>query len=284
MLIAAILVSTSFTVGAAITKALDPVLLTLARFTVAALVFAPWIFFRYGQTWSLSLFWRSGVISCCLVIFFTTMFLSLRYTTALNTSIIFALVPSISYLYSYFIARERLGREQSIALGCGLAGVIWVILQGDISTLVSMEWNKGDLIFLAGCCCLGFYTPLVQLLHRGEPMEVMTFWVLVTGVLWLLLYGGPTLLETELSAVSSSVWVGVVYLAVFTTIVTFYLTQYSVLFLGPTKVAAYSYLYPGLVLIIDLLLGNEMPPLQILPGVVIVLAAMVVLMGVGRRL
>ena len=34
------------------------------------------------------------------------------------------------------------------------------------------------------------YTPLVKLLHRGEPMAVMTFWVLVTGSFWLLILGG----------------------------------------------------------------------------------------------
>ena len=42
MVISATLVSTSFTVGAAITEALDPALLTLVRFSLAAFLFAPW--------------------------------------------------------------------------------------------------------------------------------------------------------------------------------------------------------------------------------------------------
>ena len=43
MLIAATLVSTSFTVGRAIAPELDPAVLTFIRFAIAALCFAPWI-------------------------------------------------------------------------------------------------------------------------------------------------------------------------------------------------------------------------------------------------
>jgi drug/metabolite transporter (DMT)-like permease len=79
------------------------------------------------------------------------------------------------------------------------------------------------------------------------------------------------------------VWGGVAYLAVFTTIVTFFLTQYAVPFLGSTRVMAYSYLYPGLVLIIDLALGHGLPPARVIPGVLVVLVAMVVLQNTREQ-
>jgi drug/metabolite transporter (DMT)-like permease len=274
MLIAATLVSTSFTVGVAITKGLDPLVLTLVRFALAAALFAPWVYFRYGSYWSPGLFGRSSLISGCLVIFFSCMFLSLRYTTALNTSVLFTLVPSISGVYAMAITGERLGRARCIALGCGLVGAVWVIFRGDSEMLLAMAWSRGDVIFLAGCFAMGLYTPLVKLLHRGEPMAVMTFWVLVTGSLWLLLFAGGRLVEVPWTTVSGTVWAGVGYLAVFTTIITFFLTQYAVPFLGPTRVMAYSYLYPGLVLLLDVAFGHGLPPLRVIPGVLIVLAAM----------
>lgn len=277
MVISATLVSTSFTVGAAITAELDPVLLTLVRFVLAATLFAPWIHYKYGLGFSLSLAARCSLISGCLVVFFCSMFLSLRYTTALNTSVIFALVPSFSGLYALILLGERLKREQLLALFCGVAGVVWVVFRGDLSQLLTLEWNRGDLVFLGGCIVLGLYTPLVKILHRGEPMAVMTFWVLVTGSLWLVIFSGNKLMLLDWRAVPYLVWGGIAYLAVFTTILTFFLTQYSVSYLGPTRVTAYSYLYPGLVLVIDLLLGHGLPPLRVLPGVAIILVAMFVL-------
>jgi len=277
MVLAAMLVSTSFTVGAAITRGLDPIVLTLVRFTLAAALFGPLVHVRYGLGFSPSLFLRSSLISACLVIFFCCMFLSLRFTSALNTSVIFALVPSISGGYALFINKERLGRGQMLALVCGMVGVFWVIFRGDPEQLLAMQWNRGDLIFLGGCFAMGLYTPLIKRLHRGESMAVMTFWVLVSGSLWLLIFAGPRLSVVAWSSVPLFVWLGVAYLAIFTTIITFFLTQYAVPFLGPTKVMAYSYLYPGFVLILDLLLGHGLPPLRVIPGVLVVLAAMFIL-------
>jgi len=66
-------------------------------------------------------------------------------------------------------------------------GAVWVIFRGDLSLFLAMAWNRGDLIFLGGCLAMGLYTPLIRLLHRGESMLVMTFWILITGCIWLLL-------------------------------------------------------------------------------------------------
>ncbi len=277
MLIAATLVSTSFTVGAAITAELDPTILTFVRFTLAACLFGPWVYTKYGLGFSFSLFWRCALISGCLVVFFCAMFLALRYTSALNLSVIFTLVPSISGIYAIVMLGERLSKGQLYALACGFVGVVWVVFRGDLSQFFSMEWNRGDLIFFGGCVAMGLYTPLVKLLHRGEAMAIMTFWVLVTGSLWLLLITGGRLSTVDWADVPLFVWLGIFYLVIFTTIVTFFLTQYSVPYLGATRVAAYSYLYPALVLVIDLVLGHGLPPLRVVPGVFVVLAAMFVL-------
>jgi drug/metabolite transporter (DMT)-like permease len=158
-----------------------------------------------------------------------------------------------------------------------MVGVIWVIFKGDLSLLLSTQWNRGDLIFLGGCFAMGLYTPLIQLLHRGESMAVMTFWVLVSGICWLLLLAAPQFSTMDLASVPTFAWLGILYLAVFTTIITFFLTQYSVPFLGPTRVMAYSYLYPGLVLLIDLALGHTPPPLIVIPGILVILAATFIL-------
>jgi drug/metabolite transporter (DMT)-like permease len=277
MLICAFLVSTSFTVGKAITTGLDPVVLTQVRFLVATLLLFPYVKLYHGLHFSFSMVLRCSAISLSLVVFFWCMFLSLRYTSALNTSVIFTLVPSIAGFYALMLLGEKLSQAKLIALFCGMVGAVWVIFRGDISLLLAMQWNKGDLIFLAGCFAMGLYTPLVRLLHRKEPMVVMTFWILVTGSVWLMPVSAGQMAVLDWSSVPFSVWIGVVYLAVFTTVITFFLTQYAITFLGPTKVMAYSYLYPALVLLLDMLLGKGLPEIRVLPGVLVVLLAMFVI-------
>jgi len=71
-------------------------------------------------------------------------------------------------------------------------------------------------------------------------------------------------------------WAGVVYLAIFTTVITFFLTQYAVPFIGPTRVMAYSYLYPPLILLVDWALGHRLPPARTLPGIVLIGLTMII--------
>ncbi|MFP7755517.1 DMT family transporter [Thermodesulfobacteriota bacterium B35] len=277
MLMAAGLVSTSFTVGKAIAPGLDPAVLTLFRFLIAALLMLPWVRRRFGPGLPDGrALLRYSLISGVLVGFFWLMFLSLRYTTALNTGVLYTLVPGISSVYSALLLRERLGRYRLMALLLAMAGAIWVIFRGDISRLLAMDLNRGDLIFFAGCLLIALYTPLVKLLHRGESMIVMTFWVLVTGTFWLLLLSGNRLASISWSGVAPMVWAGIVYLAVFSTIVTFFLTQLATLYLGPTRVTAYSYLYPPYILLLDWIFGHGLPSLRTLAGVALILMAMVV--------
>jgi len=277
MVICAALVSTSFTVGAAIAAGLDPAVLTLVRFVVATSMLGPYVALRHGLQFSWSLCGRAALISLCLVVFFWCMFLALRFTTALNTSVIFTLVPSIAGLYAVFLVRERLAARQLAALAVGMVGAVWVIFRGDPGLLLAMAWNRGDVIFFGGCLAMGLYTPLVRRLHRGESMVVLTFWILVTGSLWLLLLTAVRLPHVRWAEVPLMVWAGIGYLALFTTVISFFLTQYAIPFIGPTRVMAYSYCYPGMVVILDLALGHGLPDLMVLPGVVIVIAAMLVL-------
>ncbi|SHH74966.1 DMT family transporter [Desulfofustis glycolicus] len=277
MLLCATLVSTSFVVGEHIAVHLDPAALTLSRFVIAVLILLPVIAVRHGLRIGLLSFLRYALISGSLVVFFWCMFLALRMTTALNTSVLFTLVPGLSAIYAALIIKERLGRDRLVALLLGLVGAVWVIFRGDLHVLLTLSWNRGDAVFFAGCLAMGLYTPLIRRLHRGEPMEVMTFWVLVSGCLWLLPIGAVALSRVDWLSVPPSTWGWIVYLACFTTVITFYLTQYAVAHIGPTRTMSYSYLYPGLVLIIDLLLGRGWPAPRVLPGIIVILGAMVVL-------
>jgi drug/metabolite transporter (DMT)-like permease len=277
MLISAILVSTSFTVGKAITPFMDPVALTLMRFLLATLLFAPYVGRTFGLVYpGATALLRYSLISAALVGFFLLMFLSLRVTTPLNTGVIFTTVPGISGLYSWFLLRERLGSYRLLALVFAMAGAIWVIFEGDMQRLLRMQLNHGDLLFFAGCLFMALYMPLVKLLHRGEPMAVMTFWILATGCLWLLLFAGIQMPSVSWTSIPAKVWLGIAYLAFFTTIITFFISQWATLHLGPTRVMAYSYLYPPLIVLIEWFLHHSFPPLKTLIGILIIFPAMVI--------
>ena len=272
-----VIIATSFPLGEHITHGLDPAVLMCIRFVLAALLMAPIVAWREG----LSLpparaFVRYFALGAPLAFFFWCMFEALRYTGSLNTSALFTFVPGLSALFGAMLVGERLGSHRLVALFLGMIGAVWIVFRGDPVRLIALEVTIGDGIFLAGCFGFGIYGPLIKRLHRGEPVLVQTFWTLVAAALWLVAASNVKLWRTDWSGVEAVVWSGIVYLAILSTIVTFFITQYTTLRIGATRVQAYGYSLPAIVLLIDLALGKPAPPLMTVPGLVIVLAASLV--------
>ncbi len=282
MLLSATLVSTSFIVGKIVTPHLDPVVLTLIRFALASVLFAPFVKRRHALALpSFPALVRYSLISGSLAGFFWLMFLSLRITTPLHTAAIFTTVPGLSGVYGWFILRERLGPNRALALFLAMTGALWVIFEGNLQQLLSFDLNRGDLLFFGGCLLMALYTPLVKLLHRGEPMAVMTLWVLITGCGWLLLFAALELPAIQWASVPIAAWIGIAYLALFTTIITFFITQWATLHLGPTQVMAYSYLYPPLIVFLEWFFYQTVPAAKTMLGILIILPAMIIVQKGG---
>jgi len=277
VLLSRALIATSFTVGAAITHGLEPSLLILLRFAIATALFAPFVWWRHGLALpTLKALLGYSAISASILGFFWCMFTALRHTEALNAAAIHTLVPGISAAYAVVLAREKLKRNQLIALAVGLVGALWVVFRGDPQRLLALEIGIGDVIFFVGCLSMGLYTPLISRFHRGESAAVMSFWVLATGTLWLVLLNNNAIWQTDWASVDSQVYAGIAYLAVFTTLLTFFIQQHATVRLGPTRVAAYNYLTPLLVVAVETIGGKGLPGVSTLIGVLIIVMATVV--------
>ena len=241
------LVAIAFPVAGAITHGLEPELLTLVRFALATALFAPFVIMRHGLALpALRSLIGYAAISACVVTFFFCMFAALRQTAALNTGALYTLVPGFAAVYGAMLVRERLGWHRLVALACGLVGALWVVFRGEPDRMLALAFNRGDLIFLGGCMAMGLYMPLVKRFHRAEPAAVMTFWVLLFGTLWLAVLNNTAIWRTDWLAIDPSVYAGIAYLAVFSTIFTFFVQQHATVQIGPTRVTAYSYLNPAL--------------------------------------
>lgn len=280
-----VVISTSFPLGEYITHGLDPAVMMCLRFVLAALLMAPIVAWREGLTLpEARSILRYLALGAPLAFFFWCMFEALRTTSGLNTSAIFTIVPGLAALFGAVLVGERLGLHRLAALFLGMIGALWVIFRGDPDRLTNLEVTIGDGIFLAGCVGYAVYSSLIKFLHRGEPILVQSFWTMVAAALWLLAASNVKLWRTDWSGVETVVLGGIVYLAVLPTLITFFLTQYTTLRLGPTRVQAYGYALPAIVLLLDLALGKPAPPLMTVPGLAIVLlASLVVQRGTIRE-
>jgi drug/metabolite transporter (DMT)-like permease len=206
------------------------------------------------------------------------MFEALRTTTATNTGALFTFGPSFAALFAFFLVGERLSGARLGALVTGLVGAVWVVFRGDPSRLAELDLVSGDALFIAGTAALGLYTVLIKRLRGDEPMAVLTFWTLVTGTGWLLVLGGDALVGVRWSEVEAKVFVAISYLALFTTLITFLLTQIGVTVIGPTRAMAYTYMNPALVALLAWALGEGAIGWRSLPGIGLTLVSLVVIL------
>jgi drug/metabolite transporter (DMT)-like permease len=87
------------------------------------------------------------------VLFFT----ALKYTTAINSSIIAATTPMVTTLLAFVFLRTGLGRKQIFGVLLSFAGVVLTITGADFDVLKQFEFNVGDLWMLAAVAAWAAY-------------------------------------------------------------------------------------------------------------------------------
>ena len=283
MLLSILIASSSFPIGKLITHDLPPAVLMFLRFLLSAVLFAPCVFIKHG----LELPPRKRmlpytILSIPSVIFFWCMFEGLRYTSVINIGALITLVPAITAVWAFLINREMPTTLRSIGLALGTLGALLVVFRGDCIALISLKFNYGDFIFILGILFSVWERPLLKKLYRGEPIEIITFWTLLLRAGWLLIASITSIGNVDWQSTPGKAYGGIVYLAIFTTLLTHFISQKCTVLIGATKVTAYSLLVPVFVIIITVLIGMERFELAALPGILLVIVSMLLIQRESR--
>ena len=280
MLAFSLLVAGSFPLGVRVANFTDPVALTAVRFWIAAMVLGAFV--GLGPRTKSSDFkslWRYFTLGGMFSIYFVLMFQALKTAPSISTSAIFTLTPIMSAGFGWLLLRQETTRWMGWALLVGGLGAVWVVFRGDIGAMIRFEVGRGEVIFFIGCFAHACYTPMVRLLNRGEHPAVFTLGTIIAGGIILTALSGPALLATAWPTLPLIFWVGLIYLAVCSTAMSFFCVQYATLHLPSAKVMAYTYLIPSWVILWELALGSALPPLIILVGISATILALAMLLA-----
>ncbi|MCP4164010.1 MAG: EamA family transporter [Deltaproteobacteria bacterium] len=125
--------------------------------------------------------------------------------------------------------------------------------------------------------------PLLKKLYSGEPIEILTFWTLLLGAGWLLIASINSIINIDWHSTPSKTYGGILYLAIFTTLITFFIRQKCTVQIGATKVAAYSFLVPVFVILITFVTGMEDLKVSTLPGILLIIISMFIIQKEPRN-
>ncbi|WP_185804812.1 DMT family transporter [Pontivivens nitratireducens] len=279
MLLFAFLVAGSFSLGGLIARMVDPTVLTLVRFILAAAVLGG-IAAVTGRikAWHLRASWRYPLLGGIFAIYFILMFVGLRTASAINTAAMFTLTPILSAGFGYVLLGQRTTPRMAAALMLGGAGALWVIFDASPERLLAFDIGTGEAIFFLGVVAHALYTPLVRKLNRGEPPLVFTLGMLLGAIVLMALYAGGDALATDWTVLPPIFWLVLAYLSIFASATTFLLLQFATLRLPSSKVMAYTYLTPAVVIVWEGALGNGWPQPVLAVGVMATILALLMLL------
>lgn len=200
---------------------------------------------------------------------------ALQYTQALNALLIQSSGPLFVALWSLALFGVRLTWAQLTGITISLLGVLIIILRGDIAALVSIQFNKGDVMFAGALLAFGLYSALMP---RRPVTHQLSLIVFTTGGGALLLMpfslwefaNGLTLKPDALTLVT------LVYVVIFPSTLAYLFFNRGIALIGPNRAAPFFHLVPVFGSVMAIVLLGEQPRLFHLIGYLLVLAGVVI--------
>ena len=109
-----------------------------------------------------------------------------KSTEATNLALLAASAPIFMALFSRVFLRERLGFRQILGLLVAVSGVIFLILRGEFSRLLTLTLRAGDLWMLLASSLFAAYSVIIRRRPKGLGQTVFLAAMLGCGTLSLL--------------------------------------------------------------------------------------------------
>ena len=140
-----------------------PVTLSFLRWSFAFLIILPFAWKHLVRDWA-AIRSRLGIMILLSITgigaFKTLQYWALEHTQALNTLLLQSAGPLVVAVWSLVLLGVRLTLAQAAGVLLSMAGVLVILLHGDLTTLSKIDFNIGDLIFIVALAIFGIYSVL----------------------------------------------------------------------------------------------------------------------------
>jgi len=162
----------------------------------------------------------------------------IHFTTAANGALLYGTTPVIVLVFSRVLLGERMTPKKSAGILIAFIGVSIVIFERGIS--LSSDHTYGNLVVLAAVIAWGLFTILGKsMVIKYGALQSTSIAAFLGGVM-LLPFGAFSATEFDFGLLNSADWLGILYLGIGTSVVSYLLWYYALRRIEASKLAVFS--------------------------------------------
>ena len=217
---------------------IPPLSLVFYRWTLVWFILLPFTYkeiFKYKDIIlkNLPLLFLLGFTSVGLFNSFT--YLALIHTQVINASLFNAAIPAIIILLCFLFKVEKTNKFQILGLIISVLGIIAIITKLNLDILLSLNFNKGDLIMVGGALTWGIYSTLLKRKKFTLPLLTLVHVICTLGLIsvlpqFLYEYTNGQVIKFDINLVYT-----LIFLALFPSIGSYYCWAGAVSILGANR-------------------------------------------------
>ena len=162
-------------------------------------------------------------------------YLALIHTQVINASLFNAAIPAIIILLCFLFKVEKTNKFQILGLIISVLGIIAIITKLKVDILLSLNFNKGDLIMVGGVLTWGIYSTLLKRKKFTLPLLTLVHVICTLGLIsvlpqFLYEYTDGQVIKFDINLVYT-----LIFLALFPSIGSYYCWAGAVSILGANR-------------------------------------------------
>lgn len=267
--------SGNYVIARGISKQISPVSLAFYRWGLASVCILPFAIQKFNRQRQVIFAHKSYIFCTALTgvaLFNTLIYLGGHYTSAINLALIGTTSAPvfITFLAAIFL-KEPVSKYRITGMVICIAGILFLICQGNLQKLARFHFGKGDVIMLASAFSFAIYNILVRKKPAAILPTVFLFAVFTLGALLLLPFYIYEIMHTPAVAWNANMVYIIIYLGIGNSTIAFLCWNASIARLGASGTALFSNLIPVFSTIEAVIfLGETFSPTHLMSGLLVI--------------
>jgi len=184
-------------------------------------------------------------------------YLALVHTQVINASLFNTAIPAIIIFLCFLFKIEKTNKFQILGLIISVLGILSIITKLNLNILLSLNFNKGDLIMIGGVITWGLYSSFLKKKNFTLPLLTLVHVLCTFGLIFIIPqfvfeYSQGLKIEFDLS-----LFYILIFLALFPSIGSYYCWAGAVSIIGPNRSGIFLSLIPLFSTIMAIIFFNE---------------------------